>query len=45
MIPEDGINYIYDPEMESTRPWRHADFGLFRITNGSIYNYWYSPWW
>lgn len=45
VIPEDGINYIYDPEMESTRPWRHADFGLFRITNGSIYNYWYSPWW
>ncbi len=45
VIPEDGINYIYDPEMESTRPWRHADFGLFRITNGSIYNYWYTPWW
>lgn len=45
VIPENGVNYIYDPELESTRPWRHADFGLFRITNHSIYNYWYTPFW
>lgn len=45
VIPEDGVNYIYDPELESARPARHADFGLFRITNYSIYDYWYTPWW
>lgn len=45
VIPENGVNYIYDPELESARPWRHVDFDLFRITNGSIYNYWYTPWW
>lgn len=45
VIPENGVNYIYDTEMESTRPWRHADFDLFRITNHSIYNYWYTPYW
>lgn len=45
VIPENGINYIYDPEMESTRPERHADYGLFRIQNGAIYDYWYTPWW
>lgn len=45
VIPENGVNYIYDPELESMRPARHADYGLFRITNGSIYRYWYSPWW
>lgn len=45
VIPENGVNYIYDPEMEATRPWRHSGFDLFRIQNHSIYHYWYSPWW
>ncbi len=45
VIPEGGVNYIYDPEMEATRPWRHDGFDLYRITNHSIYHYWYSPWW
>lgn len=45
VIPESGVNYIYDPELESMRPERHANYGLFRIRNGAIYNYWYTPWW
>ena len=45
VIPEGGVNYIYDPEMEATRPWRHSGYDLFRITNHSIYHYWYTPWW
>ncbi len=45
VIPEDGVNYIYDPEMEATRPWRHSGYDLFGITNHSIYHYWYDPWW
>ena len=44
VIPEDGVNFIYDPEMESTRA-RHYGFDLFRIYNHSIYHYWYDPWW
>lgn len=44
VIPENGVNFIYDPEMESTRS-RHYGYDLFRIYNHSIYNYWYSPWW
>lgn len=45
VIPEDGTNYIYDPEMEATRLYRHSGTDLFHITNHSIYHYWYSPWW
>jgi len=45
VIPEDGVNYIYDPELESTRPGRHADFGLYAIENFDVYSYWYTPWW
>lgn len=45
VIPEDGVNYIYDVELEYARPQRHADYDLFRITNFSIYSYWYDPWW
>ncbi len=45
VIPSGGVNYIYDPEMEATRPERHGDLDLFQITNHSIYHYWYTPWW
>jgi len=45
VIPEKGINYIYDVELEYARPQRHADLDLYRITNFSVYSYWYDPWW
>ena len=45
VIPEDGNDWIYDPELEATRLERHADFDLFRIQNFTIYNYWYDPDW
>lgn len=44
VIPENGVNYIYDPELESQRDYI-ADYGLYRITNHSIFDYWYDPWW
>lgn len=45
VIPENGFNYIYDPEMESAHPERHGDLDLFRTQHMSIYSYWYTPWW
>ncbi|MCD7769820.1 MAG: transglutaminase-like domain-containing protein [Oscillospiraceae bacterium] len=45
IIPEDGIDWIYDVELEDTRPERHGDLALFHIQNYTIYNYWYEPDW
>jgi hypothetical protein len=45
VIPQDGVDWIYDVEMENTRPERHVDFDLFHIQNYAIYNYWYIPDW
>lgn len=45
VIPEDGVDWIYDVEMEATRMERHKDLELFRIKNYGIYNYWYTPDW
>lgn len=44
VIPENGVNYIYDTELEAVRPW-HYRFELFRSTNHQVYDYYYSPWW
>lgn len=44
VIPENGTNYIYDPELESQRDYI-SDYGLYRIVNHTIFNYWYDPWW
>lgn len=42
IIPEDGVEYIYDTEMEDIRDWRHFDFDLYRINNyWQPYMYWY----
>jgi len=45
VIPEGGVDWIYDPELEDTRPMRHKDFDLFAIGNFGVYDYWYSPDW
>ncbi len=45
VIPEDGVDWIYDVELEDARPERHQDLGLFHIQNFDIYNYWYTPDW
>ena len=45
VIPEDGVNWIYDVEMEATRMERHSDLELFHIENFSVYSYWYTPDW
>lgn len=45
VIPADGVDWIYDVEMEATRTERHADLGLFHIRNFSVYSYWYTPDW
>ncbi len=45
VIPSGGVNYIYDPEMESAHPERHGDLDLFQTQHMSIYSYWYTPWW
>jgi hypothetical protein len=45
VIPEDGVDWIYDVEMENTRQDRHKDLALFHIQNYGIYNYWYIPDW
>lgn len=45
VIQEDGTDYIYDVEMEDTRPERHNDLDLYRLTNHTIYSYWYEPAW
>lgn len=45
VIPENGEDYIYDVEMEDTRPERHEDLDLYRQTNHVIYSYWYEPAW
>ena len=45
VIPENGVDWIYDVEMEATRMERHDDLDLFRIKNYGIYNYWYTPDW
>lgn len=45
VIPEDGVDWIYDVELEDARPERHQDLALFHIQNYFIYNYWYIPDW
>lgn len=45
VIPEDGVDWIYDVELEATRPERHAELGLYRIQNHVIYHYWYESVW
>jgi len=45
VIPEDGVDWIYDVEMEATRMERHKDLGLYHIKNYAVYNYWYTPDW
>ncbi len=45
VIPEDGVDWIYDVELEDARPERHGELELFRIENYVIYNYWYTPAW
>ncbi len=45
VIPENGVDWIYDVEMEATRMERHPDLDLFGIRNYGIYNYWYTPDW
>lgn len=45
VIPENGVNYIYDVELEYARPSRHENLSLFSILNFSVYSYWYDPWW
>jgi len=45
VIPEDGVDWIYDVEMEATRQERHKDLALFGIKNYAVYNYWYTPDW
>ncbi len=46
VIPdESGADWIYDVELEDTRPERHGDLDLFHIQNYTIYNYWYTPDW
>lgn len=45
VIPEDGVDWIYDVELEDARPERHGDLDLFHIRNYEVYNYWYTPDW
>ena len=45
VIPENGVDWIYDPELEDTRPERHAPLALFRIEPYGYYNYWYENDW
>ncbi len=45
VIPEDGVDWIYDVELEATRQERHADLELFHMRNHAIYNYWYTADW
>lgn len=45
VIPEDGVDWVYDVELEDTRPERHGDLALFRIPSHGYYNYWYVSVW
>lgn len=45
VIPEDGVDWIYDVELEDARSQRHTDMELFHIENHTVYNYWYTPAW
>ena len=45
VIPRDGVDRIYDVELEATRQNRHGDLALFDILNFSVYSYWYTPDW
>ena len=46
VIPDQwGTDWIYDVELEDTRPERHEDLDLFHIQNFAVYNYWYTPDW
>ncbi|MGM9615844.1 MAG: S-layer homology domain-containing protein [Oscillospiraceae bacterium] len=45
VIPEDGIDWIYDVELEATRQERHPDLALYRMQNYTTYFYWYEPVW
>lgn len=45
VIPEDGVNWVYDVELEDVRPERHADLDLFHLENFATYFYWYEPTW
>ena len=41
IIPEDGVNYIYDPEQEKARDSWMDDFDLYRVTDGDPLPYHY----
>lgn len=45
VVPRDGVDWIYDVELEATRQDRHEDLELFCIENFEIYNYWYEADW
>ena len=45
IVPRDGVDWIYDVELEATRQERHKDLDLFCIKNFDIYNYWYEADW
>ena len=45
VIPEDGVDWVYDVELEDTRPERHGDLALFRIEPMGFYSYWYETDW
>lgn len=44
VIPENGINYIYDPELNAVRQYL-GTYALYGVQNYEVYNYWYTPWW
>ncbi len=45
VIPEEGTDWVYDVELEDTRPERHGDLELFGIPSHGYYNYWYISVW
>ncbi len=46
VIPENGVYYIYDTEIESDTSRRRANFDLFRIYSGRFnYIYYFESWW
>lgn len=45
VIPENGVDYIYDPELEFVYGDEFGMYSLFRIRDGERYDYKYSPWW
>lgn len=45
VIPENGTDYMYDPEMEDVRSEELDDFALYHRLNHENYSYWYEPAW